>query len=165
MKPIVFTIKLILVILMVAFIWGQSMLPGALSAQESAFVLELLQPVVEPLHRILAEMGREVDPHLLVRKLAHFTEYAVLGVLMYLLFVKPDGRSRYLLPAGLCLATAGVDEGIQIFAEDRGPALRDVAIDFCGSCVGILAAAFVILLLYYRVRQEREYRKYRRNRR
>jgi len=164
MKPIVFTIKLILVILMLAFIWGNSLLPGDLSSQESEKVLELLQPVVGPLTRVLNAGGFDVDEHTVVRKLAHFTEYAVLGALMFLLFVKPDGRSRYLLPAGLCLTTAGIDEGIQIFAQDRGPALRDVAIDFCGSCIGLLAAAFVILLLYYKVRSERAWRAHRANR-
>ena len=158
MKPIVFIIKLILVILMLAFIWGNSFLPGELSVQESEKVLELVEPVVEPVTEMLTTAGYDVDEHFVVRKMAHFTEYTVLGALMFLLFVKPDGRSRYLLPAGLCLAAAGVDEGIQILALDRGPALRDVLLDFCGSCIGILCAAFVILLIYYKVRNRREWK-------
>ena len=152
MKPYVFILNLILVVLMLGFIWGNSILSGSLSSRESERVLEIMEPVVEPVTEALNAVGYEVDEHFVVRKMAHFSEYAVLGVLMFLLFVKPDGRSRYLLPAGLCLAAAAVDEGIQIFAVERGPALRDVALDFCGSCVGILAAAFVVMLLYYRFR-------------
>lgn len=163
MKSVVFTIKLLLVILLLVFIWGNSFLPGELSERESEKVLEILEPVVVPVTRALNGMGYDLDEHMVVRKLAHFTEYAVLGVLMYLLFVKPDGRSRYLLPAGLCLVAAGIDEGIQILAVDRGPALRDVALDFCGSAVGILAASFVIMLIYYKVRSERAWRAHRAN--
>ena len=160
MKPIVFIIKLVLVILTLGFIWGNSLLSGELSAQESEKILELTEPVVEPVTETLVAAGYDVDEHYVVRKMAHFTEFAVLGAMMFLLFVKPDGRSRYLLPAGLCFAAACVDEGIQILAVERGPALRDVLLDFCGSCVGILCAAFVILLLYYKVQNHRAWKDY-----
>jgi VanZ family protein len=35
-----------------------------------------------------------------------------------------------------------------MFAEGRGPGLNDVALDFAGACVGMLAAGLVIGLLY-----------------
>ena len=161
MKTFVFVFKLVLVILMLAFIWCNSLLPGELSLKQSEGVLKLIEPLVNAVTRVLNAAGYDVDEHLVVRKMAHFAEFAVLGALMFLLFVKPDGRSRYLLPAGLCLAAAGVDEGIQIFAVERGPALRDVLLDFCGSSVGILAAAFVVLLVYYKLRNAKEWREYR----
>ena len=155
MKIFVFLIKLLLVLAMLAFIWGQSLLPGELSESESEWVLTLVYPVVEILQRGLAHFGRVYELSFLVRKLAHFTEYAVLGMLMYILFLKPDGRSRYILPMGLCLAAAGIDEGIQIFAADRGPALRDVILDFAGSCAGIYITAFVVVILYMKSRRRR----------
>ena len=165
MKGFVFLIKLTLVILMLAFIWGQSLMPGDMSSMESEWVLTLVRPVVELLQRGLSALGYDFELSYLVRKLAHFSEYAVLGVLMFLLFVKPDGRSRYILPAGLCLASACVDEGIQIFAVERGPALRDVILDFAGSCAGILAAGFVMMVLYTLSYNRRRRRAARRKRR
>lgn len=134
--------------MMLAFIWGHSLMPGDMSSMESEWFLALVRPVVAALRRVLLVLGRDYDESFLVRKLAHFSEYAVLGVLMYLLFVKPDGRSRYFMPMLLCLGSAGIDEGIQIFAVDRGPALRDVIIDFTGSCVGIFAMALIIVIVY-----------------
>ena len=148
MKPFVFFIKLLLVIFMLMFIWGNSFLSGEMSQRESDLVLEVVEPVVEPVQEQLYEMGYDISKELIVRKMAHFTEYFILGILMYLLFVRPDGRSRYFLPVLLCAAAAGVDEGIQIFAVDRGPMLRDVALDFFGSCVGILGAALIVLFIY-----------------
>ncbi len=148
MKPFIFFIKLTLVVLTLMFIWGNSMMPGELSSKESETMLEVLEPVVEPVVEELQERGYEVTEIFLVRKMAHFTEFMILGALMFLLFVKPDGRSRYILPSMLCLGAAMIDEGIQIFAMERGPALRDVGIDFCGSLIGILATALVVLIVY-----------------
>lgn len=148
MKVFIFFIKLLLVVAMLVFIWGHSIVPGELSSKESEWFLTLTYPVVELAQRALAHFGHVYTLKFLVRKLAHFSEYAVLGVLMYWLFVRSDGRSRYVLPATLCFAVACIDEGIQIFAIERGPALRDVMIDFAGSCVGILAMSFVVVVLY-----------------
>ncbi len=148
MKTFVFIVKLLLVLAMLGFIWGQSLLPGDLSQLESDRVLGLVRPVVEVLQRVLAALGREYELAFLVRKLAHFTEYAVLGVLMFVLFLQPDGGGRYLLPMGLCLSSAAIDEGLQLLAVDRGPALRDVILDFTGSCAGILAAGLCVVLLH-----------------
>ena len=157
MRRFVFIIKLLLVILMLAFIWGQSMLPGDISENESSRILELVRPAVLILQRGFARSGFDFDEMFLVRKLAHFTEYAVLGALMFLLFLRPDGDARYILPMGLCLVSAGIDEGIQIFAVNRGPALKDLILDFTGSCAGILATGLIVVIVYYRLRRKGRY--------
>lgn len=143
-----------MVILVLAFIWCQSMMPGALSSRESEWFLQLVQPLVSLIQRGLMRAGIELDPSYLVRKLAHFTEYAVLGVLIYLLFLKPGGKGRFFLTAAVCLASAAVDESIQIFASGRGPAVRDVGIDFAGAFTGMLIAAFAVFL-FYRLRHQK----------
>lgn len=165
MKGFVFFLKLLLVIAMLAFIWGQSLMPGDVSSMESEWFLTWVQPAVVFVQRLLARFGFVYELSYLVRKMAHFSEYAVLGVLMYWLFVKPDGRSRYVLPAGLCLASACVDEGIQIFAVERGPALKDVMIDFAGACAGILVMSFFVMLLYNAAQRRKRRRAARRRRR
>ena len=154
MKSYLFTVKLILVILMLAFIWCHSMMPGSLSSMESEWFLTLVRPLVSVLERLFSRFGMEMDPSYLVRKLAHFSEYAVLGMLVYLLFLKPGGRGKIVLSAAVCLAAAAVDEGIQILAAGRGPALKDVGIDFGGSCAGMLVAALVVFL-FYRIRRRK----------
>lgn len=161
MKFFIFLIKLLLVAAMLLFIWGNSLVPGDLSRIESEWFLTLIYPVVEFIQRVLAHFGHVYTMSFLVRKMAHFSEYALLGVLMFWLFVRSDGRGRYVLPTVLCFSAACVDEGIQLFAIERGPALRDVMIDFAGSCAGILAMAFVVEILYALTRRRRRRRRVR----
>ena len=149
-------LKLLLVLAAVAFIWGHSMVPAELSSRESEWFLKLVRPAVSAAGWCLQRFGVSVAPSVLVRKLAHFSEYAVLGVLMYLLFSTPQRQSRGVLPAAACLGTAAVDEFLQRFAEGRAPALRDVGIDFAGSCLGILAAAAILALLLGILRSRRK---------
>ena len=59
-----------------AFIWGNSMLTREMSGAISQFVASVLG----------GESGTTEEGHYLVRKLAHFTEYAALGVVSHLLF-------------------------------------------------------------------------------
>jgi VanZ family protein len=70
---------------------------------------------------------------LLLRKVAHVTEYAVLGALLLRATRRP----------GLALALAALyavsDEVHQHFVEGRHAALVDVLIDSTGALVGILA--------------------------
>lgn len=161
MKVFIFLIKLLMVAAMLVFIWGNSLIPGDLSSMESEWFLSLVYPVIERAQQVLADFGHVYEMSFLVRKLAHFSEYALLGALMYWLFVKPNGRGRYVLPAVLCLAAACVDEGIQIFAIERGPALKDVILDFAGSCAGIIVMSVVISVLYALIRPFRRRRKVR----
>ena len=147
MKTKTFWIKLTLVVLMLLFIWGNSMLSGDISGRMSGFVLKLTEPVVSALQRLLEGRGLTLPQEYLVRKLAHFSEYAVLGVLMLMLLVRPGVRVRPLLSAALCLAAALLDEGIQMLAVDRGPSLSDVLLDFSGACLGIAAASLILCLI------------------
>lgn len=159
MKVFIFLVKFLLVAAMLVFIWGNSLIPGDLSSMESEWVLTLISPVVEWLQRVLAQLGHVYELTFLVRKMAHFLEYALLGALMYGLFVGPNGRSRFVMPAALCLSAACVDEGIQIFAIERGPALKDVILDFAGSCAGIIAMSMAVSVLYALTHRRRRRRR------
>ena len=57
----------------ILFAWGHSLMPGDLSEEESSRALDLLRPFLE----IIFGRGNVTDH--LVRKLAHFSEYALLG--------------------------------------------------------------------------------------
>lgn len=118
---------LTLLILNLCFIWGNSLMPGSVSGAFSDWVkgiLALIFPMESP-----SEGGG-----FLIRKLAHFSEFAALGTLLSWLTAML-GRKRP-LPLFLGLGAACIDETIQIFVPDRGPGLRDVAIDFGGVVTG-----------------------------
>lgn len=73
--------------------------------------------------------------HYAVRKLAHFTEYGIL----FLLLIRGPMRGHTLLALGACAAYAMLDEGHQILVTDRTASLYDVALD----CSGALFSHFL----------------------
>ena len=94
--------------------------------------------------------------HHLFRKLAHFTEYTVLGAIaaqtMRTCFptVVTSGKCvRYfLIPACFALLYAVCDEIHQIFVPGRSCEFRDMMIDTAGACLGI-----TLLALLHRLRE------------
>lgn len=119
----------ILILLNLCFIWGNSLLPGELSGAFSDWVKQLLET-------ILPGDGMEETGGGMLRKMAHFTEFATLGILLGALFRLRQKRGWRALPWGVLAAC--IDETIQIFVPDRGPGLLDVGIDSCGVLTGIL---------------------------
>jgi len=79
---------------------------------------------------------------LLVRKLAHFTEYAVLGALLWLDW-RLLGRDGLLLPLGAGLLFAAGDELLQTFIPGRSGELLDVLLDFSGVLAAVLPARLI----------------------
>ncbi|MBR4200239.1 MAG: VanZ family protein [Oscillospiraceae bacterium] len=79
------------------------------------------------------------------RKLGHFSEYAVLGLLLtetvHALLIQTSRltlpKAEVWLPALLSLLYAAGDEFHQRFVSGRSGELRDVGIDFAGACFGI----------------------------
>jgi len=131
----------------VAFIWIHSMMPADASSQESGWVMDLIRPLLEIF------VGKGNVTMYLVRKLAHFTEYFVLGAQLSIYYILSKfwgndivTRKSWpdLLPLAIGLAIAAVDETIQIFSDGRGPAVKDVLLDFCG----VLAAYIIVGIIF-----------------
>ena len=117
---------------------------GALSDGIVLPVLRALHPGFDDLSP--AEQARLMAPvSLAIRKLAHFTEFALLGffLMVHLRLRRAEGpvRRLALLAFGAAALYACSDEIHQIFVADRGPALLDVGIDAAGALCGVLAAA------------------------
>lgn len=133
-----------LLVLNLTFIWGNSLLPGEISGAISDWVksvLALLLPI--------AEGGGSGG--FLVRKLAHFTEFTFLGMVLGWLFAMLN-KSK--IPAFLLGALAAcVDETIQLFVPGRGPGIRDVCIDSAGVFTGIALLALMIHVQNWRKRK------------
>ena len=89
--------------------------------------------------------------HHAFRKLAHFTEYAVLGIFASLTMRcgfpaedKKQQRVRYFfVPACFALLFSAADELHQVFSPGRTPQASDIGIDFLGACAGIFLIAFL----------------------
>ena len=124
------TIARTLLICLLVFIWGNSLMPGEVSGAISNWVKDLLAN--------LLPMGPEEEDgggHL-IRKLAHFTEFAALGATLgWLCGMLKKGRIR---PFVCGVLTASIDETIQRFVPDRGPSMKDVLLDSCGVLTGIV---------------------------
>ena len=130
------------------FIWGNSMLPGDLSGEISGGVFEYVQE----LFSVFGSAGEFV-----LRKLGHFSEFALLGFLLAGLvrcfpLRRQDG---FVLPLLGGLLTACVDETIQIFAAGRVSSLTDVWIDTAGVCTGLLLMQLLLWMKSSRGRRKR----------
>ena len=124
-------IYLTILLVWIIFIFCRSLQPAETSTFESQWVLDLLQRIIP----------FELSMHF-IRKLAHFIEFAVLGVLAGLLF---GGQCRRLLPGLLFSAMTGVitalcDETIQLFVAGRSGQLQDVWLDVAGASAGAVLA-------------------------
>ena len=108
------------------FIFTNSALPPKESAEQSGAVGDFISLIIPP----DTELGAYIQTNL--RKIAHFTEYGMLGVELAVYFLAFDRRRRHILcSAAVPFAVGFVDETIQIFSG-RGPSVSDVWIDVGG---------------------------------
>lgn len=148
-------------IFVMVFIFVQSALPGEMSGAESNFIVQLIAGLFNADGKSLAFW---------VRKIAHFTEYMILGGCLMLnakdwfeykrssheLKLKASyagvARARFNnLPRRLIIYAwiigtiyAGTDEFHQRFVADRSGELRDVCIDAAGVAAGVLTSWIII---------------------
>ncbi|MBP0976990.1 MAG: VanZ family protein [Oscillospiraceae bacterium] len=97
--------------------------------------------------------------HFYIRKAAHFSEYALLGVIAFLnsiLYFKKT-KTRFFTTLPFCLLYAATDEMHQLFTDGRCGSPVDVMIDFSGAVTGTLFI-FVVLALIgaFRKKQDRK---------
>ena len=126
-------ISIALLVTWLAFIWGNSITPGNVSGEMSGWVSQLIGKLL-PFLSPESEHG-----HWLVRKIAHFSEFALLGVLFRWLFAMLAQRKslRFLLPLGCGMVCAVIDEFIQLFSPGRVCSFVDMCIDWSGVLTGI----------------------------
>ncbi|MDO5401303.1 MAG: VanZ family protein [Eubacteriales bacterium] len=126
-----------LLTLNLAFIWGNSLMPGTVSEAISSWVKSLLALV-------LPMGGPGGSGGFWVRKLAHLTEFTALGLCLGWLFAMLNKGKWTPLLWGV--AAACVDETIQCFVPGRGPGVRDVCIDAAGVLTGVLVLRLACVL-------------------
>lgn len=84
-----------------------------------------------------------------IRKLAHFSEYACMGILVYVLWSQwlCRGKRLYLLTVGWVFCSATADEFHQLFVPGRYGSFADVCLDTCGGAFGLLVCVLAGRLL------------------
>ena len=135
-----------LVLMCVCFIFSQSALSAGESSQESGRILRLL-------NNIARWFGCEnLFTDFFVRKLAHFSEFAVLSFFSFCMYKQYVGklRSQALFTTLTFVFVAVADECIQLFSYGRACRFADVLIDSAG---GVCALLFISI--FYIVRNKR----------
>ncbi len=114
------------------------------SSKQSSRVVEIISNIIptiknmeEPNKTILKE--EILTP--IIRKTAHFSIYAMLGILTTNLMLTIENKKMYqrvLFALTFCFFYAITDEFHQTFIEGRSGEIRDVLIDTLGALTGIL---------------------------
>lgn len=141
---------LVVMVLMIALIWGNSLVPGEGSSSISLTVMQIMRDAVGSLGLPTAWIT-----NFLVRKTAHFTEYMVLGMIATRAFdvSYTAERGRLAAIALLLVIVPSIDETIQLFVGGRSGQVTDVLLDCCGAAVGVLISYTLFRAIARRLRR------------
>ena len=101
---------------------------ASISSKQSNFIVNIISKILNINNINLLSI--------IIRKLAHFTEYFILGILVAN-FIKNIHKKPYYAII-FCILYAISDEIHQIFVQGRSGEIKDILIDTCGSTIGIL---------------------------
>ena len=135
MKRILYPLLMIgWVILIFAF----SFQPAADSSAVSSGFLRIMLETLLP--RLMEKLSAEQQDglHFLVRKCAHFSEFAVLGMLSALTVSQFEIQPKRWYALGFCVLVACADEMIQLFSWGRSAQVADVLLDSAGAFAGLM---------------------------
>ena len=127
--------------LIVFFIWDNSLQNGGTSDGFSLIFAEWLAPIADK----LGFYGNIWALNRIVRKLAHLTEFTILGGVLYVVLRHYIEYGTVVKTIGVGIVIACLDEFIQLFSLGRSSQVFDVLIDTIGIIIGIL----VVKLAYY----------------
>ena len=120
-------ISIILVILWMIFIFVMSSFDATSSSNQSNFIVDIITSIIN-----IKDIGLL---SLIIRKLAHFIEYFILGILVINFITRYD--KKIIIAILLCIIYATSDEIHQIFVPGRSCQIIDIMIDSLGSIMGI----------------------------
>lgn len=119
---------------------------GNLSLKVTNFIVEMFSKVKNM--DLALRMHYIERLHPIIRKLAHFSIYCLVGFSVMGFWCTFDIKNKYKLLWSILLGVsyAASDEFHQSFVPGRGPSIRDVCIDSAGVLTGIFIMIFLILL-------------------
>ena len=121
-------LHILITILIMLFIFWQSAMPAAVSELESGSIVSRLAEWLQADEDLVS---------FIVRKSAHFTEFLILGVSLFLTVRDLRKRSSFWIPWAIGAVYAVSDEVHQHFVPGRSCEVRDMIIDACGVLVGV----------------------------
>ena len=140
-------LKWAMLIIWASFIFFMSNMPGDVSSEQSDVVVKVIHDLGIDVNGLFG-----ITITFIVRTIAHFSEYFILYLLIYMvtcLYV--NEKKARVLTILFVFIYAVSDEIHQIFVPGREAAFRDVMIDTSG---GFLA--FVILSIIYKIKNKRK---------
>lgn len=150
-------ITLVFTIGVTVFIFAMSSKPAEISTNisvgttETTLKIFTYLPFLYKYREQVEWIAKAADPF--VRKGAHFTEFFVLGISCYLMFINWIKRivrvPKAVIALLYCALIASLDETLQLFVEGRFGCVTDVMIDCSGAILGIL-----IIMVITRVRKK-----------
>lgn len=128
-----FRVWLVLTLLWLGLIFLHSSMPADASNAESSGLLAVVRTVLPWM------------THAMLRKVAHFIEFSVLGIFMTGMF-RYASRFILLKPLAFTLVTALCDETLQLFVAGRSGRITDIWLDFSGAVCGTLITWLIFKL-------------------
>lgn len=127
-------LPLLLIAVTLFFIWSNSLKDATASGEQSDAAASLFCRIFD----VERQPFRFLYENL--RKVAHFTEFALLGaeVALLLLWNRKREARFCLLGIAFCAVCAAIDECIQFFVPGRACLLLDVGIDTAGSALALI---------------------------
>lgn len=140
-KTLLRCVNLLLLVVWAVFIFLNSADDSTASSKKSDIIADYAIHTIFPNYESISSEEKEAirsSVVYVVRKGAHVTEYAVLGVLMSTLLSQYAEKRKIWYPASLisCIAYASTDEIHQLFVPGRSGQIRDVMIDSIGIVIG-----------------------------
>ena len=131
-------ISVILVILWMIVIFTFSSAPSNKSKKTSGRIVKQVVNVVGSINNKRITDKNTLDKiELVIRKLAHVSEYLMLGILVYNLVMVFNLKDPFLIALLLCILYSISDEIHQLFVPSRSGMVIDVLIDTIGIYIGI----------------------------
>ncbi len=136
---------LLSMLLTVVFIFANSLKSKEESSEQSSAFGDFIAEIIPP----DSDLGKFIEEYL--RKIAHFTEYGLLGIelALYICFYTKQRIRLALASLPLSFFIGFIDESLQ-YISDRGPSISDVWID-AGGFLLFSALVYAIYVLVYLV--------------
>ncbi len=143
--------SVILLISWMAMIFCLSHQTADESSKMSGVIIETAIKLMEPEFDSLSEEQQEAliaSFQFVVRKLAHFSIFAILGLLSFISIgtYRISMFAKFFFSSLISLLYSISDEYHQLYIDGRSSELRDILIDFCGSLIAILFIMIIVRL-------------------
>ena len=128
-------INIVLLVLWMIFIFIMSSFDSNASDNQSGLIVNIVNSVIHTSNIDLLTT--------IIRKLAHLTEYFILGLLMINYLKDYKINKVYILSVLFSFIYAITDELHQTFISGRSGEVRDIVIDTVGALIGVLIYKYI----------------------